>query len=334
MHERILRFSKRADALPRVLSSALLALLPACGFVGFDGQPIPDAGADTPAPLPEMDSGNMVATDDASARDAAPSMDATMVPDTGATEDAAPDAFVDPDPPATQVSDYCQSVPRLQRAPVIDGVVDSHLNVVTLTPLGWAGYGSSAPNHTTASYALAWLPDGLYAYVRVVDPNRLPPVSQNIWEGDGVELYFDTDGLLPAAPKYDDPGTIQIIVAAPEDDTTPSTKATRFRDGANKGAWMSTRFAAFPTADGYVLEGLIEADAVDVASLLLQAGNAVGVDLSINVSALDSQLDPDAGVPLAGRRLGQYFLSVTQSNQCGGLPFCNSAAFCAPTLVE
>lgn len=323
----------RAHA-PRLLCRVTLALLPACGFIGFEDHP--DAGAAPPDDAGEMDSGNEAPPWDASREDSAtaPMMDATLIADTGAVADATPDAFIDPDPPATQVTDYCQSVPKLQRVPVIDGVVDSALHVVPLMPLGWSGYGPDAPSHTTASYALAWVPDGLYAYVRVVDPNRLPPVSQSIWEGDGVELYFDSDGLAPASPLYDNPGTIQIIVAAPEDDTTPSTKATRFRDGAALGAWASSRFAAFPTADGYALEGLMQADAVDVASLLLQAGNSVGVDLSVNVSALDAQLDPDAGVTLAGRRLGQYFLSITEPTNCGGLPFCNSAAFCTPTLVE
>jgi hypothetical protein len=321
--------------------AATLTLVPACGYIGFEkheadagspGMPGPDAGV-------TMDSGTSIedAAVDAMGpiqpMDSGPQLDATHdLPDA----DAPPDAFVEPDPPATQVDNYCQSVPKLQREPVIDGVVDSALKLVPLTPVGWSTSmpGTPVPAHTTASFALAWRADGLYTYVRVVDPNRVPPTSEFLWQGDGTELYFDSDGQFPAAPAYDSPGTVQIIVAAPADDTTPSTKATRFRDGATLGAWTSTRFAAFPTPDGYVLEGFLQADALDAESLLLETGHNVGVDLSVNVSALDGEAVGDGGLTLDGLRLGQYFLQVTEPTHCGGLPFCNSAAFCAPTLVE
>lgn len=327
---------KNRHRLPRFLSNAALTLLPACGFVGFEGQ-ASDAG-NSPVPAPQSDAAVSMDASVTEPEDAAPapSMDATTVTDTGPIpiDDASPDAFVDPDPPATQVSNYCQSIPRLQRNPVIDGVVDSDLNLVALTPAGWTGQGS-LPDHTTASFALAWRPNGLYVFMRVVDPNRLPPKDgRPIWEGDGAELYFDVDGLFPTAPTYENPGMIQIIVAAPADDTTPSTASQRFRNATPQGAWMSARFAAFPSADGYVLEGLLQADAVDATALVLQSGNVVGIDLGVNVSVLDEHVG-DAGATLDNRRLGQYFLHVTDPvNGCGGQPYCTPAALCTPTLVD
>ncbi len=289
----------------------------------------------------EMDSGDSRREDgslpDATVLDAMARGDAES--DAAAhAEDAAHDAYVDPDPPATQVTDYCAAIPRLQRAPVIDGVVDSQLNVLPLMPVGWTSSspGVALPAHTTASYALAWLPEGLYAFVRVVDLSRLPPPpAAQPWHGDGVEIYFDSDGQFPMIPKYDNPGTVQIIVPAPVDSTTPSTRSMRFRDASPLTPWASLRFTVFPTADGYVFEGLVEADAVDESSLALSSGNSVGVNLSINVSASDEQVsDPDAGLTLEGLRLGQYFLRTIVSDDCGGLPFCNSGAFCSPTLIE
>lgn len=316
--------------LPLAVRSAAIALIPACGFVGFErGEDF-----DTHAPPSQYDAGM-----DASVRtppDAGPqsNLDANVVADTGLGEDGSPDAFVDPDPPATNVNDYCLSLPRLRRNPVIDGVVDSMLDLKPLEPVGWTASGSTPlPAHTTTTFAAAWRPNGLYVFVHVVDPNRLPPKDgRDIWEGDGVELYFDNDGLFAGAPTYDNPGMIQIIVAAPEDDTTPSTRSQRFRNAASQGAWMSSMFAAFPTADGYILEGMLQADSVDVLSLGLHIGESVGIDLGVNVSVLDDRTD--AGT-LENRRLGQYFLQVTSPiSGCGGQPYCTPAALCTPTLVD
>ncbi|MFT3923748.1 MAG: sugar-binding protein [Myxococcales bacterium] len=311
---------------------ASLALLPACGFIGFEGH-TPDAST-TPPGMPGHDASTSM---DAAVHDAAPEpgIDSAVIPDTGVpVADAAPDAFVDPDPPATRVNDYCVSIPRLQRDPVIDGKVDSHLNMVDLQPKGWAGYKSAPlPTHTTATFAFAWRPNGLYVFIHVVDPNRLPPPADAfIWQGDGVEVYFDTDGQHPNAPEYENPGTIQIIVEAPADNTTPATRSERFSKGATQGNWASSDYATFPTDDGYVFEGFVQADAVNASSLMLQRDNTVGVDLSINVSVLDDQVDAGVGDVL---RLGQYFLSTSASTpSCGGLPFCDSAALCSPMLVD
>ncbi|HEX6241170.1 MAG TPA: sugar-binding protein [Polyangiales bacterium] len=237
---------------------------------------------------------------------------------------------------ATQVSDYCVQIPALPDEPVIDGVVDGALALVTLTPVDWTNTAVPLPGHTTATYALAYRPNGLYAYMRVRDPNRAPPaVGEYIWRGDGVELYVDDDGASAMQHAYDNPGAIQIIVAAPENDTTASTRATRFRDTADLGAWSSTRFAAFPSQDGYVLEAFVEASALDLASWSLATGGRVGMDLGVNVSVVhEADAGNDAGIPVEGQRLGQYFLRIGTGDNCGGRPFCTPDAFCTPTLVD
>lgn len=277
-----------------------------------------DAAEDASADVDPLDASS---PGDADAGSDALVLDAAM--------DAAPDARA-----ATQVSDYCTQVPALPSEPVIDGVVDGMLRVVALTPGGWTGSGGATlPAHTTAEYAIAFRPDGLYVYMRVIDPNRLPPIAGDfIWRGDGIELYADDDGVYTTAGSYDNPGSIQVIVAAPENATGTSTRATRFVGTVDVGAWGSTRFAAFPRADGYSFEGFIDAATLNRSTWALASGGRIGVDLGVNVSALDSQID--AGVTLEGRRLGQYFLRVGNSANCGGWPFCTTSAFCSPMLVD
>jgi hypothetical protein len=338
MHVRAPRFRTHPGQLARGLGalSALLpiALLHACGFVGFEPEAVEvdatlDASADAsgdahvvPEPDATLDGGPPPAdtgVQESAVADA--SFDASL-------EDAAVDAG-----PATQVADYCLEVPALPSDPVIDGALDGALNLITLVPQGWRSSDAALlPDHTTAEYAVAWRPEGLYVFVRVVDPNRLPaPADQPSWHGDGVELYVDADGVYSASNLYDSPGTIQIIAAAPSDPLTPAARATRYRDTADVGDWASPRFGTFPTPTGYVLEALVEADALDLATLAFSAGGQLGLDLGINVSVLDSELD--AGLALETFRLGQYFLRVGGA-QCDGSPYCTVEAFCTPTLID
>jgi hypothetical protein len=271
---------------------------------------------------------------DAGALDA--DTDANRMDAAGVDADAAPADAGEDARQATQVSDYCLQIPALPAEPVIDGVIDGALALVVLTPVDWSNTAVPLPSHTTAEYALAFRPNGLYAFVRVRDPNRVPPVAGDfIWRGDGVELYADDDGMSAMQHAYDNPGTVQIIVAAPADDSTPSTRATRFRDAVEVGAWTSTRFAAFPTPDGYVLEAFMEASALDLSSWSLASGGHVGMDLGVNVSpAGEVDAGSDAGIPVDGQRLGQYFLHTGMGDSCNGRPFCTPAAFCTPTLVD
>lgn len=298
-------------------------LLPAgCGFIGFEE---------------ETNAGQGSARDGGAPMDGSPEPDAELSQDAGTDADAeavdaAVDAALDAEAPvATQVADYCQTVPALPSAPVIDGTLDGMLNLVPMAPVGWSG-STMDPGHTTASLAAAFRPNGLYVFVRVVDPNRLPPaVGANAWEGDGVELYADDDGTYSATPLYDDPGSVQIITSAPSDDTSSAASGQRFRDTVDLGLWTSRDFRAFPTFDGYVLEALLTAADLDLTEWSLRSGGHVGFNVSINVSGLDEQVGTDAG--LQGNRLGQYFLRVA-GEACSGRPYCSSAAFCNPLLVD
>lgn len=310
---------------PRPLLLTLL-LLPSCGFVGFEAEP--DASRPRDAG-PAMDAS--VELDAEPSIDAAEERDAELA-DAEPLGEAEVDGGLDAEAPvATQVSDYCQTIPALPAPPVIDGALDARLNLVSITPLGWSG-STPEPGHTTASLAAAYRPDGLYVFVRVVDPNRLPPAAGGYaWEGDGVELYADDDGMYLAGPLYDDPGSVQIITSAPGDDSTAVASGQRFRDTVDLGPWTSSGFRAFPTSDGYVLEAFLTAADLDLPGWSLSSGGQVGFNVSINVSGLDEQVGTDAG--LQGSRLGQYFLHVG-GDACAGRPYCSSTAFCNPRLVD
>ncbi len=168
------------------------------GSGGHGGQAAPDAAiADS-------------AIADAAADDGAASSDAANVP-----------VACNGDVPG--VADECTELPRLPTAPTIDGLPDCALPVYSLTPVGWSVDGG--PPDAIAAYAVAWRPNGLYFYVRVTDPTPIvADASEPAADGDGVELFVDSDGSYSASPNYDNPGTRRFVVAAPPDAVTPSAR--------------------------------------------------------------------------------------------------------------
>lgn len=252
--------------------------------------------------------------------------------DATASADASTDATADSASPPRDL-DYCMEIPRLVRAPVIDGVLEPGLLPRAITPVGWTAATDPIPSSHASSYAIGWQPDGVYFYVRVIDAERLPaPPGDHTWMGDGVELFVDSDGLFPGAPAYD-LDAIQYCVAAPADDVTPVARAEGYRDAVLVGDWSAGNFKAFPTRDGYVIEAVIQASDIMLPSWTLSSGGRVGVDLSVDVSFDAVPPDTDAGDPFL--RLGQYFLRVSdQPDTCVGAPFCQPLAFCTPLLLD
>jgi hypothetical protein len=219
------------------------------------------------------------------------------------------------------VLDLCAELPQLRAPAVIDGILDCGLELRTLEPQGWP---EPEPPDATAEYAIAWAPGGLYFYILVTDPDIIPPDPEDpIWFGDGVELYVDSDGVSVDG-AYDDPGTRQFTVTAP-DGITP-VRGGRWHNFLPTLDWESSLYGAFPTADGYVVEAFIVAADLDLDSWVLGSGGRVGINIGINVSR-------EAGEPKGdeGYRLGQYFLRVT--GEPGGEPFLTQDAFCTPTLL-
>jgi hypothetical protein len=279
-----------------------LALAGGCGRLGYD-------------PLP------LSASIDAATTDAPADATATDAP---------------PDPDAAPAPDYCSVLPALASAPVLDGVLEPGLTLRELVPVAWIGPGAAPPAGQSARYAAAWRPDGLYAYVEVVDPSRVPaPSSQFRWCGDGVEVYVDDDGSFASPPAYDDPGTRQIIVAAPTDATTPVQGGEAWCSSC--GDTVPTELpgaalVAVPRRDGYAIEALVVASDLARTSWTLAAGRRVGFDLAVNVSTPAPTNDACVFDGTSrGSDLGQYFLSATSAGAI--FPFDHVQAFCTPALL-
>jgi hypothetical protein len=223
----------------------------------------------------------------------------------------------------------CDQVPALGAAPVIDGVLEPGL-----TLLRWLDDGASnVPAGIVATVAVAYRPDGLYFFVNVEDPTRDPaPAADLAYCGDSVELFVDGDGTLQAPPAYDDPGTIQLIAAAPVDAVTPSHRGERFRYstslgmGVDKGAWAGN-FIVVPTARGYAVEALVVARDLDLATWALAPGGKIGWNLSLNIGGPE-----DAGIDACTTRSQQIHLRQAASGACTA-PYCNASSFCTPTLA-
>jgi hypothetical protein len=290
----------------RARNLALLSLAPlvaACGRLGYD------ALESTTSP-------------DASPSDAAPAADAP--PDAPPAPDAAP------------ALDFCTVLPALASPPTIDGVLEPGLTLRAIDPAEWFGAGTGIPAGQSARWAAAWRPDGVYVYVEVVDPTRLPaPAGEFRWCGDGAEVYVDDNGLWLNPHVYDDPGTRQLVVAAPADGTTVVHGGE---------AWCSTcgdtvprqlpgaPFVAVPRQGGYAVVTFVGAYEIARSTWSLAAGDHVGLDVAVNVS--ESAPTGAACVfdgSSSGNQRGQYFVRADVASAV--YPFDDTDAFCTPALL-
>lgn len=224
-------------------------------------------------------------------------------------------------------TDYCSALPSLSSAPVIDGALDCGLQLMRMPSTGWNGASAPSEAHRT-HFAFAHRPDGLYVFIEVRGRAPAPhPALDPIYCGDAIELYIDADGLLASDGSYDDPGTIQLVAAAPASLAAPNTHAELFVSGASRGAWLSTQHQLVWLEDGYVLEAFIAA--ADLGLESWAPATAIGIDVVIDVAGPAG--DPDLR---CGLQLGQYFwrISTLTPSGCDGEPWCDTRALCTPSL--
>jgi hypothetical protein len=318
---------------------ALLVATGACGRIGFTLLDLPpaDAGPDerhdaapadaaaAPADARAVD----VAADVADASDAAAATDAAdaEVSDEDA-EAGAPEAGPDSGEAGcaqSAIVNYCTALPFLPAPPMIDGVLDCGPQLLPIVPVGWSGPGV-VPAGNSASVAVAWRPDGLYVFVAVTCPQLIiAGPGEYAWEGNGVELYVDSDGVFPSSPLYDDAGTEQLVTEAPDSSTSTSTTGEVWRNAVYEGPWTSTNFELYGTVTGYVLEAFIVASDLDLTTWSLASGGMVGFNLAINVAFASPTTTGNDG-----HRLGQFFMYVAPPPD--GLPFSDVRSFCKPVL--
>jgi hypothetical protein len=177
-------------------------------------------------------------------------------------------------------------------------------------------------------FAAAWVPSGLYFFIEVDDTELNPaPADAPIWQGDGIEVYVDHDGIFPGA-GYDLTGAKQLMLGAPVEGQTDPVRGDVYRGGNRERSWNATQYMGVPTAGGYAMELLVTAPDLDLASWSLTTGDYVGFDLSHNVS------HPLGVTGANGNRLGQYFLRIANpsTGSTSDFPWVNANVFCVPHL--
>ena len=232
--------------------------------------------------------------------------------------------------PPPKAVDFCSQLPLLASGPRIDGTVEPGLLPREVPRDTWRGKSDPIPNDVSARFAAAWTPSGLYLFAHVSDATRAPsPLPDAAWCGDTVHFFVDSDGVYADPPAYDRIGTRELLVPAPTNGQDTATQGY-IAVGGPLAPWTG-QFASFPVSDGYVVEALVQAEALGLGSWPLAANAQVGVSLSISVSGVRTTPDPDDGT-CEGLRLGDFGLIVDRAAACE-TPHCNVDTFCNPTLT-
>jgi hypothetical protein len=223
----------------------------------------------------------------------------------------------------------CDQIPALSSDPALDGRLEPELSLYSWLDANTA----AAPAGVSALLSIAYRPDALYFFVAITDPTRDPaPADALDYCGDGVELFVDDDGVIQNPPGYDRPGTMQLVVAAPNDAVNAVRRGQRFinpgaGDAIDRGDWTSTRYIAVPTATGYTVEALVVGDDLDLGSWTLARGSTIGWNLSLNIGG-----PQEPGIDACTTRNQQVHFRIAASGRCTA-PYCNASALCATALA-
>jgi hypothetical protein len=256
------------------------------------------------------------------------SVDAVDAAD-GPTSEAGQAADASCTPATSTTVDYCTAVGPLPAAPAIDGVLDCGVPLWSMPVLGWGGPGV-LPQAVRAQLAAAWRADGLYLFVHITGagPTRYPaPSGAHSYCGDAVELFVDDDGQYDVPTQYDDPGTIQLVAAAPSNSVTTESVGEMWRGASFVAPWTG-RYVAVRTGDGFDVEAFVVATDLGLSSWSLAQGSHVGLDVAVD---LGDPTMPATSCP----RLGQFMMQIPDP-EAGGCnrAACNTSAFCNPTLAS
>ena len=228
-------------------------------------------------------------------------------------------------PPTPASLDLCTGLGAMSTPPFIDGVLDCGIPLWSMPVVVSVGPGA-IPTSVQASIGAAWRPDGLYLFVSVTGAgaDRYPaPASDPAWCGDAIELFVDHDGVFTNPPKYNDPGTIQLVAAAPPDTSAPTSAGEMFRDETDLGPWTG-QFVSTATSDGFTTEAFVTAADLGLTSWSLAAGGTVGLDVSVNLGSPTES----ANCP----RLAQFTIQLPHGSQGGCGAACDVGEFCKPQL--
>lgn len=232
-------------------------------------------------------------------------------------------------PTSCATANPCEALPLLNALPVLDGRPDCDGPGFELPRDRWIDVDPLPPTHRVEVRA-AWHPDGLYVHTTITDDDVVPSaLPSGPWCGDAVHVFVDEDGVFDAAPDYDDPGTAQLIVRAP--DAAGATEGTRWEPSSGRGAWPSEDYVVERTATGWIVETFLRRERLGRTSSW-RAGDRIAWNVFVSVSG-----GPDASRddPFCGDgRLGDYGLFDRREGDTRLTPHASVSAFCEVDLLS
>lgn len=232
-------------------------------------------------------------------------------------------------PTSCATANPCEVLPLLNALPVLDGRPDCEGPGALLPRDRWIDVDPLPPTHRVEVRA-AWHPDGLYVHATITDDDVVPSaVVSGPWCGDAIHVFVDEDGVFAAAPDYDDPGTAQLIVRAP--DAAGATEGTRWEPSSGRGAWPSEDYVVERTATGWIVETFLRRERLGRASSW-SVGDRIAWNIFVSVSGGPeaSREDPFCG----DGRLGDYGLFDRREGDTRFTPHASVSAFCEVTLSD
>lgn len=232
-------------------------------------------------------------------------------------------------PTSCATANPCEALPLLNVLPVLDGRPDCDGPGVVLPRDRWIDVNPLPPAHRVEVRA-AWHPDGLYVHTTITDDDVVPStLPSGPWCGDAIHVFVDEDGVFDAAPAYDDPGTAQLIVRAP--DAAGATEGSRWEPSSGRGAWPAEDYVVERTPTGWIVETFLRRERLGSASSW-RAGDRIAWNVFVSVSG-----SPDASRddPFCGDgRLGDYGLFDRREGDTRFTPHASVSAFCEVTLSD
>jgi hypothetical protein len=172
---------------------------------------------------------------------------------------------------------------------------------------------------------VAWHPEGLYLHATVIDDDVLPSAQPAPWCGDALHVFVDDDGSFESPPAYDDPGTAQVIVRAP--DAMGMTDGSRWDPASERGPWPEDDYVATRTDSGWVVETFLRRTRLGRVSAW-SVGERLAWNVFVSVSGRPGDSEEDF---LCGfGRKGDYGFFDDGAES----PHSSTSAFCNVALVD
>jgi len=224
----------------------------------------------------------------------------------------------------------CSALAHFTGTQVVDGKDDEFCNIPSFElnfSNAAAGGGKVIENNSTGrSYPeravarLAWDASGMHAFIRVYDTTFTPATSTQLWNGDGIELFFSSSTSVTGL-VYNDTNTLHVIVSPPLAQSSIDTASS-----GTQTALPASEFATGTDSSGYWVElSLPWPGSAPAASAQIK--------LDMQLNAADGQtLVSDLYVRDAQAILALPTTTTTSCSSSNIQPFCDDRLWCTTTL--